>query len=141
MEHVKQKLQCVEKIEKTVNVINAKVTDLETQMKNLDVRVNETEKSCKFISEINESNKNELKHAKESISNLRKRCQNLEKDAQQMKKKNETLDEKLIDLETRSMRENLLFYGIAEGDDNENCERLVKEMCNEHLQMDSDFVH
>lgn len=37
-------------------MINAKVTDLETQMKSLDVRVNETEKSCKFISEINESN-------------------------------------------------------------------------------------
>ena len=74
MEHVKQKLQCVEKIEekKTVNMINAKVTDLETQMKSLDVRVNETEKSCKFISETNESNKKELKNAKDFLSNLQK---------------------------------------------------------------------
>ena len=75
MEHVKQKLQCVEKIEKNVNMINAKVTGLETQMKSLDVRVDETEKSCKFISETNESNKKELKNAKDSLSNLQKSCQ------------------------------------------------------------------
>ena len=79
MEPVKQKLQCVEKIEKTVNMINVKVTDLETQMKSLDVRINKTEKSCKFISETNESNKKELKNAQDSLSNLRKHCQNLER--------------------------------------------------------------
>lgn len=140
MEHVKQKLQCVEKIEKTVNMINVKVTDLETQMKSLDVRVNETEKSCKFISETNESNKKELKNAKDSLSTLQKSCQNLEKDAQSLKKENEKFDAKLIDLEARSMRENLMFYGIPEGDEHENCGQLVKEMCSNHLQMEGEFV-
>ena len=120
MEHVKQKLQCVEKNEKTVNMINAKVTDLETQMKSLDIRVNETEKSCKFISEANESNKKELKNAKDSLSNLQKSCQDIEKDAQSLKKKNENLDAKLIEFEARSMRENLMFYGIPEGGEHEN---------------------
>ena len=74
MELVQQKLQCVEKIKKTVNMINVKVTDLETQMKSLDLRVTETEKSCKFISETHESNKKELKTAKDSLSNLQKSC-------------------------------------------------------------------
>ena len=32
------------------------------------------------------------------------------------------------DLESRSMRENLMFYGIAEGGDDENCEGLVKSV-------------
>ena len=139
MEHVKQKPQCVEKIEKkkkkTVNMINAKVIDLETQMKSLDVRVNDTGKSCKFISETNESNKKELKNAKDSLSKLQISCQNLEKDAQSLKKKNEKLDSKLIDLEARSMHENLMLYGIPEGGEHENCGQLVKEMCSNHLQM------
>lgn len=58
-----------------------------------------------------------------------------------MKKKNESLDAKLTDLEPRSMRENLMFYGIAEGGDNEDCEQLVKGMCVDHLHMRGDYVH
>ena len=33
------------------------------------------------------------------------------------------------------MRDNLLFYGIAEGGDNEDCDYLVKQFCNKHLEM------
>ena len=94
-------------------MINVKVTDLETQRKGLDLRVTETERPCKFFSETNKSNKKELKTAKDSLSNPQKSCQSLEQDAKLMKKKNESLDAKLMDLEWRSMRENLMFYGIA----------------------------
>ena len=40
------------------------------------------------------------------------------------------------DLESRSMRENLMFYGIAEGDD-ENCDDLVKGVCRDKLKVTS----
>ena len=33
------------------------------------------------------------------------------------------------------MRENLLFYGIEEGGEHENCERLIKQVCVDKLQM------
>ena len=42
-----------------------------------------------------------------------------------------TMKERLLELESRSMQSNLVFFGLAElidaEDNKENCERLVKE--------------
>ena len=64
MEQVKQKLQGIDKIERTVNLISTKVSDLETQMRGLDTRLNQNEKSCAFILKECESQKTELTNAK-----------------------------------------------------------------------------
>ncbi|MCG8044656.1 MAG: hypothetical protein N0E48_03050 [Candidatus Thiodiazotropha endolucinida] len=53
-----------------------------------------------------------------------------------MKEKNTKLETKFTDLESRSMRDNLLFYGIPETQgDTEDCDYLVKQFCNEHLEL------
>ena len=65
VEQIKQKMQSIDKIEKNVNFISFKVSDLENKMRNLDTRVTENEKSCQFISNINETNKTDLKKAKD----------------------------------------------------------------------------
>ena len=140
MEQVKQKVQGIDKIEKTVNLISSKVSDLETQMKSLDTRLRENEKSCDFISKEHESQKNELKAATKSLGVLQKHCADLEKNTASMKQSHDTLNAKLSDLEARSMRENLLFYGIPEGGDSEDCDRLVKNLCADTLEMRGDFV-
>ncbi|MEW8547532.1 MAG: hypothetical protein AB2693_28835 [Candidatus Thiodiazotropha sp.] len=128
MEQIKQKLQGMDKIEKTVNLINAKVSDLETKMKSLDTRLIANEKSCEFISSVNEQNKTELKATKDELSEMTKSCKQLEKETSSMK-------EKLVDLESRSMRENLMFYGIPEAGRDENCEELVKHVCKDTLKL------
>jgi hypothetical protein len=46
----------------------------------------------------------------------------------------DNIQEKLIDLEARSMRDNLIFYGIAETQD-ENCETLVGTFITETLEL------
>lgn len=116
VEQIKQKMQNIDKIEKTVKFISSKVSDLENKMRSLDTRVTENEKSCQFISNVNETNKTDLKKAKDDLSKLQKSCQGLEKDAKYLKDKNEVLGSKLTDLESRPMRDNLLFYGIHEGE-------------------------
>ena len=140
MEHVKQKLQGVDEIKKTVNLINVKVTDMETQLKSLDLRVTQNENSCSFISETNEKHKQELKAANDALSKLQKNYEKLQNDSQQLKRDNEVLDESVGDLRTRFMRPNLLFYGIPEGGEGENCERLVRDMCVDVLDMRGDLV-
>lgn len=135
VEQIKQKMQSIDKIEKTVNLISSKVSDLENKMRSLDTRVAENEKSCQFMSSVSESNKTDLKKAKDDLTKLQKRCQGLEQDAKCLKDKNETLGIKVTDLESRSMRENLLFYGIQERGNDENCEQLVKEFCADALKL------
>ena len=60
-------------------------------------------------------------------------------------KMEEDLSDKIADIENRSMRENLIFYGIPEGPSThesnetrpENCELLVKELMKDVLDIDS----
>lgn len=49
--------------------------------------------------------------------------------------KSAKLESKVADLESRSMRDNLLFYGVPEGGENEDCENLVRKVCAEHLKL------
>ena len=135
VEQIKQKIQSIDKIEKTVNIINSKVSVLETKMADLDTRLTQNETSCEFISSINDENTKELKSTKEDLSKLQKSCKGLQTDAKTLRQKHEEIDSKLIDLEARSMRDNLMFYGIREGGTPENCEMLVKELCDKTLGM------
>ena len=131
---IKQKFQSIDKIEQTVNLINTKVTDLETKMASLETRLTANEQSCQFISDANEQNKNELKQAKENILNLQTKCTGLQ-DTKTLQQEHENFDSKLVDLEARSMRDNLMFYGIPEGGEHEDCEKLVKGLCEKTLGM------
>ena len=56
-----------------------------------------------------------LKVQKEDLSKLQKSCKGLQTDAKRLRQKHEEIYSKLIDLEARSMRNNLMFYGIREG--------------------------
>lgn len=135
MEQIKQKLEKIDKIEKTVNSINSKVSDLESKMQNLETRLSENEKSCQFISNTNDQNQKVIQANKDELKNVKKRCNEVEKDTKSLKNSSQKLESKVDDLESRSMRENLMFYGINEGGDNENCEELVKNVCDEALKV------
>ena len=74
---------------------------------------------------------------KDDIQNLKKSCDSFEKTSKSLKEKSAELDKKLIDLEARSMRENLMFYGITEEGDKENCEAKVKQVLKDVLHMEN----
>ena len=57
-------------------------------------------------------------------------------DTDTLRQKNAHLEAKVKDLESRSMRENLLFYSIPERGQNENCEEIVKQVCVETLELE-----
>ena len=71
----------------------------------MDTRLTQTEESCDFISKVHETQKNELKAAKDNLSKLQTKCHGLENDTKTMKQNQESLNAKLTDLESRSMRE------------------------------------
>ena len=71
------------------------------------------------ISSDNDDRKKELEKNKTELKSLKSICRTLED-------KNSKLETKVVDLESRSMRENLLFYGIPEGEP-QDCEILIRE--------------
>ena len=128
VKQIKLSLLELDKIEQTVNSISLKVSTLETKVKPMDTTVNQVEQSCKFISQENDDRKKELDKAKSEIKTLKSNCKSLED-------KSAKLETKVVDLESRSMRDNLLFCGIDESGEHENCERLIKQVCVDHLKM------
>ena len=132
--NIKEKLQCMDEIKQTVNSINAKVITLETKMNDMDTRLATNEKACDFVAKEFENNKTEMKSAKDDLKDVKKTCSQLENESKKMK-------EKLVDLESRSIRENLMFYGIPDGGKDEDCDALVKDVCKEVLKLtDADRI-
>ena len=131
--YIKQSLAKLEKIGQTVNTIHMNVSNLEEKVKSLDTRVDQVEASCAFISNDSDDRRKETEKAKGEIKPLKERCKDLEDSSSKY------LD-KITDLESRSMRDNLMFYGIPESDGEEDCELLVKKLCDEHLKMASDAL-
>ena len=78
MKQIKHKLCKLDEIEKTVNMINLKVSDLETKVHTIDTRVITVEQSCSFMGSENDDRKNELKAAKTEVTSLKSRCETLE---------------------------------------------------------------
>ena len=136
VKHIKLSLTKLDQIEKTVNTIHMKVTDLENKVNVIEPRVTEVEKSCSFISDENDNRKKELDRAKSEIVKLKYDCTNMKTDADMLRQKNAALESKVTDLESRSMRDNLLFYGIPERGQHENCEELIKQVCVETLELE-----
>ena len=65
---------------------------------------------------------------------MKSTCQKLEENAQALQKDKASLEAKVTDLEYRSMRDNLMFYGIPE-QLNEDCEARVKQFVSVALEI------
>lgn len=135
VKQMKSSLTKLDQIEKTVNLIHMKVTDLETKVSSIETRVDNVEKSCQFMSSENEDRKRDLAKAKTDIANLKGKCDNMEKNTRSFIENSAKLESKVADLESRSMRDNLLFYGAPEGGESENCENIVKTICADKLKL------
>jgi DNA repair exonuclease SbcCD ATPase subunit len=131
---IKLSVSKIDKIEKLVDKINTKVEKLERDITSIDTRVVEVEKGASFINSEFEETKQKIKAADTHIQKLSKQCEQFQNTIEKLELKNITLESKANDLEARSMRENLLFHGIAETN-GENCETLVKSFITDTLNI------
>ena len=104
----------IDRIEASIQTLTLKMTRIETKLTTLDKKVNEMEKARTFMDSGFESQKMELEENKEEIKRLKRNCQDVEASLKKFETRNETVSYKVLDLESRSMRENLIFYGINE---------------------------
>ena len=132
---IKDAIPSIEKIDRTVTSMNIKMNEIESKLGNLETRVQSCETSCEFISKEYDNQKTNIKTTETVVKQLERKCDDLKtqinnqsKQYDQQYEKNFT---KMIDLESRSMRENLIFYGIPETNSpeiKESCENLVKDL-------------
>ena len=140
MREMKKELSKLSNIEKSIGNLTLKMNTLDTKVSTMEAVVNNCEKSCTFLSSTYETQSKEITEAKNRVTNLKKQCDDLDKQVKEQVKTKRKLESKVIDLEARSMRENLLFNGIPESDP-ENCEVKVKDFMVKELEIDPHTVN
>lgn len=116
--------------------MDTRVTSLESSVHEVNSRMNEVEAGRAFDSQINE----EIKGKQQDIVKI------LEKERSDIKKLSTEYDklkgvsDELTDLQSRSMRSNLLFFGFPEKNTledrkSENCAKMILDYCEASLKI------
>ena len=119
-----------------VVTINKRVSMLETEIKSLHIlnqEVSEMKDSLNFVSCQFDSLNDEIKQTRETMK------QNRSIIAEQANEINTLKEQALLD-QGRSMRSNLVFSGIAEGDTHEDSEYVVRQFIKEKMKINSDNI-
>ncbi|XP_062616527.1 uncharacterized protein LOC134278225 [Saccostrea cucullata] len=123
LEQVSTKLNKLDHIERRLNELK---TDVNTELKEMKGKVNGVEECVTHISKQYDDQTREVKEMKKSVSNIRIENEMILNELEMVRNKFEDLNERHLDLQTRSMRDNLVFSGIPETEE-ENTEEVLKE--------------
>ncbi|KAH3701581.1 hypothetical protein DPMN_076569 [Dreissena polymorpha] len=111
---IKLSVAKMDEIEKFLNKLNIKEEGLEQNVKSTEARTKEIESASQFMNNELENTKQKINSTDTEIKNMNKHHKELEEKIQNIKLQADKNEQKTNDLEARSMRENLLFYGCPE---------------------------
>lgn len=114
MKTMMKKLDTLEHIEKRIKAVEQDVKDLKTSLEYAHLEVVDIKK--------------EFEENKEVILEVQTKIQNLEET-------NRKLQDNIIDLKARSMRDNLLFFNISE-DENENMTETIHDILENQMEFE-----
>lgn len=96
-------------VHKVHKCINIKVTDMERKIGTVEAKMVGVGSSCSFINDESETQRKNVNDAKTDIKTLQQQCNSFAETADSFHRDKEKINEKLTDLESRSMRDNLIF--------------------------------
>ena len=133
-----QKLNKLDQIESKINSFEKQVKAVTSDVSELKSTVVELEKSVKFASgklDDYEKKNVEIQNKLQNVEKIEKSNEQLAEGLKSVKTQIEELNERHVDLQYRSMRDNLIFHGIAETEE-ENCEEALDEFIKDTLKIE-----
>lgn len=135
LKDIKQQLARLNTIEDSIRRTNNRLDTLNNTIQALTLKTNDIEESTQFlsvsvdqISACTEANKDNIMSIKGSVAKMQEENKSL-------REENEFMRRDIIDVQVRSMRSNLLFYGFEDNDSSENCAEKVLAFCAEKLEI------
>ena len=104
-------------------LITPKQTEMESQTKIIVSKVEKLDKLDGLVVQVANLAKS-VEFAHETVNTIKKE---MKEDIKRIKEENSELKKRVVDLQARSMRDNLLFFNIRESD-GEDTESLIKEL-------------
>ena len=128
LDHMDKKLGQLDTIQSSIASITVKVSDIESKVHTLETKVNTLETSRSFDSESVDA----LNKKQKEIDSLLVKMKKLEAD---QSAKESDLQAKVLDMQCRSMRDNLIFYKIPveAGETDDDCVQKVLNLIENDL--------
>lgn len=115
------KMKSVDDIKSSVISIDSKLTNMKSVVDGLVKRVDDVESSQQFISASFEKNKYDVTSIADEITQLRD--------------VNKNVTYQLEYLQCESLRDNLMFFGVEEEEEGEDCVDIIKNICSSSLEI------
>ena len=135
------KLDKLDQIESSVRKIDTRMCKVKTRLDKTEAVVHGVEKSVEFVSqkyddvsEENKSDRKAVKNLSKAVSELQSGTDELKKSLTEALKLNTELKEEVLDLKSRSMRDNLVFTNIPEFT-NENTEDVLANFLRDKMNI------
>lgn len=127
LESMDKKLSQLDKIQTSVSKITVRIDKMEKKFNDVETKVKEMEKSCEFGGNMLD----EFGKKQKELDSLLSKMSKFE---QEHKARESDMKAEIVDLKSRSMRDNLMFYKIAEEKD-EICENKVLDFIETRLKI------
>ena len=124
---IEQSVSKLAPIENNISTLMMDVGNLKTENKRLSTKVCEVEHSCQTISGIFDQFLESKNETDMNIENIKTVNNQLSKKLDETCENFNKISEELIDVKYRSMRENLLFFGLCETRDPDNPGRTAED--------------
>ncbi|KAH3877224.1 hypothetical protein DPMN_001086 [Dreissena polymorpha] len=142
MKDIKSKMKSLDKIERAVNQISSKLSELEIKVSEIDKRVGDREHASTFITAQYEDTSTALKEATRQIKTFNDVCNSLDTKVKTLSDEKSKTENKLIELKMKTMKDNLVFYGLLEASPGmrEDCKATVLNVLNKILNIQEDIM-
>lgn len=134
IDQMSAKLNKLDTIEKRLTDLERYSTSLNTELKEMKLKVDGIESSMSFINKQYEDQRKEISEITKNVSDISNANNTMMKELNFMRSDFENLNERHLDLQMRSMRDNLIFEGILETQE-ENTEEILKEFINSEMNI------
>ncbi|CAG2229154.1 unnamed protein product [Mytilus edulis] len=139
VEEIFKKLSSIDELTKKIGNFEISVKSLTKTVEKGSKRIDEVEKSMEFMNQNFESSKSESEYLKTTITEIKSEHGEMINGFDCLRADMDELHERHVDLQIRSMRENLVFSGIPELSENEPSEQtedIIKDFMKTNMKMD-----
>lgn len=140
MLNIEQKVSQVNNMKQNITQVQLQVSDMDVAVKNFHTKVTAYDSSIEHFNDLCDGIIQQNAEKSRYIDDLNDRLTKLETEQTEIREKQHNIEEKVTDLQWRSMRENLLFTGINELDAiNEDTEYILRNFLQTEMNINYDI--
>ena len=130
----------VNEMRNEISGLHLKYDKIDKQVKNNREKIQDCEESVDAVSSLFDCAQNDNDTMRGEMKSLKREMESLKRENDNLREKQSASDEKILDLQCRSMRDNLIFFGIEESSNTkpplDQAERDLEEFLDKEMNIE-----